>query len=164
MLGRITNELVPDENFSYNYDLGICDNGDYLCCWKGERRKVNENDWIFGKLPNWLRWILALPVAVLLSLILPLLGWISAKYVTGMPLDNLFAKILTIVISVGGFLFGLFYCVPKFKSVIASVASILLSIFCNLHSFWIRQLDLGNDHCKRNLRNRVYLSCCPFLT
>lgn len=88
----------------------------------------NNNDWIFAKLPNWLRWILALPVALIGSMILPAISKLSLDYTLGWSDGNIIIQGMVMLASVSGFVFGLLYCVPKFKAVISAVASILLSM------------------------------------
>lgn len=90
---------------------------------------MNNNDWIFAKLPHWLRWILALPVALLGSTILPIISKLSLQYTLGWSGDNVIIQTTVMIASASGFIFGLYFCVPKYKAVISAVASILLSIY-----------------------------------
>lgn len=92
---------------------------------------MDDNDWIFAKLPNWLRWILALPVALIGSMILPM-GAKLSYYTLGWSADGIFIETILMVASASGFIFGLFFCVPKSKAIIAAVASILLSIYFSI--------------------------------
>lgn len=98
---------------------------------------MDNNDWIFAKLPNWLRWILALPVALIGSMILPM-GARLSYYTLGWSADGIIIETILMVASTSGFILGLFYCVPKFKAIITAVACIMLSIYFSvLVVLWI---------------------------
>ena len=88
----------------------------------------NDKDWIFSKIPNWLRWILAIPIALIASLIAPIIFSIVNYFYNGTD-NSLWINIVRMVVSVGGFLAGIYYCVPKLKEIITGVFGILLSIY-----------------------------------
>jgi len=90
---------------------------------------MNSNDWLFAKLPNWLRWILSLPVAILGSLILQFILSFIIHNIFGWSYQNAIVMTIVILASVGSFLICTFYCLPKYKVVITGVASILFSIY-----------------------------------
>ena len=89
---------------------------------------MKSNDWLFAKLPNRLRWIIAVPVAILLSLIIQLILSYTIHNVLGWPYN---ATIWTIVMiaSVICVSASLFYCIPNHKAVIAGGANLLLTIY-----------------------------------
>ena len=90
--------------------------------------KMKSNDWLFATLPNWLRWIIAVPVAILLSLIIQLILSYTIHNVLGWSYN---ATIWTIVLiaSVICVNASLFYCIPNYKSVITGGANLLLSVY-----------------------------------
>lgn len=93
---------------------------------------MNENDWIFTKLPNWLRWILALPVAIIGCLLLPILSSFSIHLVVGWDSDGILIQTIVMLASISGFMLGLFFCIPKYKVIITSVACILMAIYLSI--------------------------------
>jgi len=79
--------------------------------------EMKSNDWLFAKLPNWLRWIIAVPVAILLCLIIQFILSYTIHKVLGWSYN---ATIWTIVMiaSVICVSASLFYCIPNHKAVI----------------------------------------------
>jgi len=93
------------------------------------RLKMNNNDWLFAKLPNWLRWILSLPVAILGYLILQFILSFIIHNIFGWSYQNVIVRSIVIFAGVYSFIIFFFYCLPKHKEGITGVASILLSIY-----------------------------------
>jgi|SRR5674476_312919 len=83
---------------------------------------MNENDNIFLKLPNWLRWIIFIPVSVICYTLFFFLVRISYGYI-GYNLDSPIGIALQQFSSIAGFLFGCFLCVPKYEYIITGVFS-----------------------------------------
>lgn len=90
---------------------------------------MQDKDWIFAKLPNWLRWVLALPSALILCLIIPIIARFCFNWTFGDNQGVLLFDILVMVSSTFGFIIGIYYCVPKFKNQISGVTSIILAIY-----------------------------------
>lgn len=89
----------------------------------------DSRNWIFAKLPNWLRWIIALPVSVIggciAFLILSLINRFGGMgYTPGTFLFGLSQSIMLVVC----FIFLLYLCVPRWKFIITGVFAIFLSI------------------------------------
>ncbi|MDR3543598.1 MAG: hypothetical protein P4L69_21975 [Desulfosporosinus sp.] len=87
------------------------------------------NDWLFAKLPNWLRWILSLPVAILVCLVIQFVLSFTMHKVLGWSYQNEVIRTVVMIVSVISFIVCFFYCLPKYKSVFTVTASILLSIY-----------------------------------
>lgn len=122
---------------------------------------MDDNDWIFAKLPNWLRWVLALPVGILASAILPILAKFSNYMIYGGEANGILIQVFIMLASIAGFLFGLFYCVPKFKVIITSVISILLAIYFSI--FFILDGLQGYWWITENLVNLISAIVCIYL-
>jgi len=88
---------------------------------------MDDKDWIFYKWPNWLRWISALPLSIIASVVFTLLASLLINYY-GYNADSGMAKTLIQYASIAGFLYIIFTCVPSFKEIITGIFSILISI------------------------------------
>ncbi len=95
---------------------------------------MEDKDWIFEKWPIWLRWICALPLAVLGSMILPLLSRFGLAYI-GYDLNSGLGKTIIQYASLAGFLAIIYTCVPKFKKIITGIMSILFSILFAISTY-----------------------------
>lgn len=122
---------------------------------------MDDNDWIFSKLPSWLRWILALPVAIVGCLLFPIISSFSLHLVVGWDSNGILIQSTVMLASISGFILGLFYCVPKHKVVIASVACILLAIY---FSIIIAVLCMqGYTWTDENIVNGISVTVCVFM-
>lgn len=90
---------------------------------------MDDKDWIFKKLPNWLRWILALPVALIGSVVVPTLTRFCANWAYGNTNGVLLFDIAIMIVSAMGLLAGIYFCVPKYKNQITGIVSIILAIY-----------------------------------
>lgn len=90
---------------------------------------MEDNDWIFKKLPNWLRWILFLPVAALGSMLVPFITRFTSNWAYGNTQGVLVFDILQMIVSALGLLAGIYFCVPKHKNAITGFFSIILAIY-----------------------------------
>lgn len=94
---------------------------------------MEDNDWIFKKLPNWLRWILVIPVALIGSMVVPLITRFSSNWAYGINTYGiLFFDIIQMIVSALGLLGGIYFCVPKHKNAITGVFSIILAIYFSI--------------------------------
>jgi len=92
---------------------------------------MEDKDWIFKKVPNWLRWILTIPIAILFSIILPALARFSMNFAYGNS-DSPLINTGVMIASTSGILLGTYLCVPKFKNVITGVVSIILTAYFSI--------------------------------
>ena len=91
--------------------------------------RLKSNDWIFTKLPNWLRWILSLPVAIFVCLVIQYLLSVTIHNILGWSYQNELIRTVVMMASVISFVACFFYCLPKYKAVFTLAASILLTIY-----------------------------------
>jgi hypothetical protein len=99
---------------------------------------MDEYEDLFRKLPNWLRWIIFIPVSVICYTLFFFLVRISYGYI-GYDLDSPIGIALQQFSSIAGFLFGCFFCVPKYNYIITGVFSVIwgfISLFA-LYSQYI---------------------------
>jgi hypothetical protein len=93
-----------------------------------------SNDWIFAKLPNWLRWILSLPVAIFVCLTIQFLLSFVIHNMLGWSYQNEVIRTVVMMASVISFIACFFYCIPKYKTAFTVASSILLSIYFLLYA------------------------------
>ena len=93
-----------------------------------------SNDWIFAKLPNWLRWILSLPVAIFVCLTIQFLLSFVIHNMLGWSYQNEVIRTVVIMASVISFIACFFYCIPKYKTAFTVASSILLLIYFLLYA------------------------------
>lgn len=122
---------------------------------------MDDKDWIFQKLPNWLRWILFLPVAVIASIIIPILARISHYYMFGSSEENIILDAISLYSSVVGFIYGAYYCIPYYKEKICGIISIILTLinFIPLIINVYNQVYFVWD----NLKNIIAITICIYI-
>ena len=86
---------------------------------------MEKLDSMFEKWPNWLRWILFLPIAFLSAFLFRLIGLITAT-VMGDILYGLIPEILFAIAEVSGFLMGIYTVVPFKKHIFLIIFSSLI--------------------------------------
>ncbi|AFM40265.1 hypothetical protein Desaci_1235 [Desulfosporosinus acidiphilus SJ4] len=96
--------------------------------------ELKSNDWIFAKLPNWLRWILSLPVAIFVFLVIQYLLSFTIHNILGWTYQNEVIRSVVMMASVISFIACFFYCLPKYKAAFTVASSILLSIYFLLYA------------------------------
>lgn len=90
---------------------------------------MEKLDTMFEKWPNWLRWILFLPIAFLSAFLLRLIGLITAT-VMGDILYGLIPEILFAIAEVSGFLIGIYTVVPSKKHIFLIIfASLIICLY-----------------------------------
>lgn len=99
-----------------------------------EEQELENYDWIFEKLPNWLRWILLPVILVLTFIIFAFIGPYIISILTNgdVSLDSLLGRIMQIVGTIGISLFLSYLVIPKRKMLITGIIS---TIFFILYSF-----------------------------
>jgi len=85
---------------------------------------MNEYEDLFKKLPNWLRWVIFIPISAIFYTLFFFLVRISYGYI-GYDLDSPIGMALQQFSSIAGFLFGCFLCVPKHEYIITGVFSVI---------------------------------------
>ncbi len=84
---------------------------------------------IFNVLPNWLRWIVAIPAAMVGYAILNFIAYIGSYMASGeMFTDNLIVQIYKGIIAVAVPVFIIHECVPKYKFVISTALAGLYTV------------------------------------
>jgi len=81
-------------------------------------------DLFFKKLPDWLRWLLLLPVMCVFTLLLFILYVLTTAYTLMEPGSFLYTLMQDFIFPIGSLL-GLFFCAPKYKVTLTSVLSFL---------------------------------------
>ena len=87
---------------------------------------MNEKD-LFRKFPNWLRWICFIPFAIIGYFLFSIVGRFSVDF-AGYEPDSALAKTALQFISIAGFIYTIYLCVPKYKEIISGIFSLLFSI------------------------------------
>ena len=87
---------------------------------------MEENDDLFRKFPNWLRWICFLPFAIIGSCLFTFLSRFSIGYIGYNP-DAPIVSTLILYAGIAGFLYILYLCIPKFKEIITGIFSLLFA-------------------------------------
>lgn len=105
-------------------------------------------DNFFSKLPNWLRWVIFIPLSALSFFIIPILvSLINSFYFINT--QSFIGQLLINAAGIIGFVFVTYYCVPKKKGLIAGIECILFCILSGLALFSV--ITYGSENQLRDL-------------
>lgn len=95
----------------------------------GDKYMDDPRNWIFAKLPTWLRWIIALPVSVVGGYITYLLlSALSLLGGTGFERGTFFFDLSHSILFFGCCIYVMYLCLPKWKLLITGILSLILGI------------------------------------
>lgn len=113
---------------------------------------AEKEEGLFDKWPNWLRWILALPMAFLIAFFIHLISDSAYRGLADLPYINILVYCLGIFSNTIGFYMGLYSILPNAKlSICFAVALILIAGSLG----WLIRLIELKDSSLNNLLNTI---------
>lgn len=90
---------------------------------------MENEDWIFTKWPDWLRWVCFIPAGIIGFLLFTIISNISMNMIGyGTPELSQGAGVI-------GFIITMYHCVPKFKEIVAGIATFAISLIALFYIF-----------------------------
>lgn len=116
------------------------------------------NDNFFEKLPNWIRWIIALPCSIIFSIIAAFVSGFAINWTYNFDANPFILKLTTQTASLIVLLFTIYFCVPKYQKQITGAISIILAILLSITTALLidRGYPLDND----SLINVISITAC----